>query len=390
MSMTHFDDLAQQLREQLVSNLKAAGALQSPALAHAFSVVPREAFVPCFYQQDETARIMQWGQICREQIANDVYLGLVYQDESLVTKLDQRRWPISSSSKPSVMAKMLEALDVQPDHRVLEIGTGTGYNAALLSTLTGDPLHVVTIDTDETLTETAAQALGTVVGLGVSVITGDGFFGYRAAGPYDRIIVTASVPTIPLALVKQLRDGGKMVMDLQGPLASGFLVLTKHATETSGHFLAESLHFMPLFSDELPSQQMPRLADLRPLHSFPLPPNHLFPAVLENRDFRWFLQWYIPGCQIVRKKVRPRNAETFVTTISVGNPDAERASVVQFTGQTEMEWQVSTYGIENLWNELVSIYDIFERIGKPPVSAYQVMIENGAVRLSVHTLEFPV
>ncbi len=107
------------MRAQLVDALVSAGACTSPAVAAAFRAVPRERFVP--------------------EVAAREGLAAVYRDQALVTRRDARGVPTSSSSQPSLMAAMLEALALEPGQRVLELGTGTGYHAALLSTLWTGP-----------------------------------------------------------------------------------------------------------------------------------------------------------------------------------------------------------------------------------------------------------
>lgn len=117
--------------------------------ADAFASVPRHLFVPRFHQQDSTGT---WQPLTRSDPA---YLETVHSDTALTTQLDERGVPTSSSSQPSIMLAMLEALDVSEGHRVLELGTGTGYNAALLCHRLGDA-NVTSIDIDPDLIDTAA------------------------------------------------------------------------------------------------------------------------------------------------------------------------------------------------------------------------------------------
>src|SRR5215217_4150150 len=104
-----------ELRQRLVNYLLAEGAIHSPLLAKAFSEVPREIFLPF-----------------------NVPLQRVYSDDAIVVKWDENNFPTSSSSQPLLMADMLEALQLEPGLRVLEIGAGVGYNAALMAHWAGD------------------------------------------------------------------------------------------------------------------------------------------------------------------------------------------------------------------------------------------------------------
>lgn len=183
-------DPAQLHRTQLVSRLSEFGIFPDSPIAGAFATVPRESFVRGF------------------PIAH------VYRDEAITTKT--REGAITSSStQPSLMAKMLGRLDVQPGLRVLEIGTGTGYNAALLAELVGEQGSVTTVDIDSEVSAAAAASLR-AAGYGkVEVVTGDGGLGVPEHAPYDRIIATAGVWQIPPAWREQLAPEGGMVLPLR-------------------------------------------------------------------------------------------------------------------------------------------------------------------------------
>ncbi|WP_242614157.1 rRNA adenine N-6-methyltransferase family protein [Actinomadura roseirufa] len=135
----------------------------------------------------------------------------VESNRSVVTQVDdgateRGKWPTSSSSAPHIMALMLDQLDLRSGMCVLEIGTGTGYNAALLAELTGAE-NVTTVEVDVSLADHAKGALDSA-GYPVTVVTGDGMKGYRHNAPYDRIIATAAVRELPYAWVEQTRPGG--------------------------------------------------------------------------------------------------------------------------------------------------------------------------------------
>ncbi len=145
---------------------------------------------------------------------------VVYSDTAIMTQFDNgtTAWPdttgdhpTSSASQPFLVLDMLAALDVHDGHRVLEIGTGTGYTAALLAAQLGDDA-VITIEIDATVAQQARASLA-AAGYTPTVITADGAAGYPAGSPYDRIIVTASVRPgeLPYAWVAQTRPGGIIV-----------------------------------------------------------------------------------------------------------------------------------------------------------------------------------
>ena len=189
------------LRRKLVQELEAAGNLTDPAVRRAFLAVPRETFLP--------------GSPLDE----------VYADNVVVTRRDAYGMAISSSSQPAIMAIMLERLDLAPDLRVLEIGAGTGYNAALLSTLAGP---VTSVELEPDLADAAAAALRSG-GYSATVVTGDGREGWPEGAPYDRIILTASTDTVCRTWFDQLVPGGllQLPLHLKGPDLQAVVTLRK-------------------------------------------------------------------------------------------------------------------------------------------------------------------
>jgi protein-L-isoaspartate(D-aspartate) O-methyltransferase len=132
-----------------------------------------------------------------------------------VTKRADDGTAVSSASSPNVVATMLEQLDVQTGHRVLEIGAATGINAALLAELVGPTGTVVTIELDDDLAAGARASLTATGYDQVEVICGDGTFGYYTRAPYDRIIVTAGAWDLGSAWWRQLVVGGRLVVPLR-------------------------------------------------------------------------------------------------------------------------------------------------------------------------------
>ncbi len=179
------------LNQALVDELKAKGYIQTPRVEAAFRAVLRHFFVP--------------GTPLEE----------VYSDRVISAKQDQEgRW-LSSSSQPAIMAIMLEQLGLQPGHKVLEIGAGTGYNAALMAHIVGDSGQVVTVEIDEELTQEARQHLAAAGFEQVRAVCADGGYGYPEAAPFDRIILTVAAPDIVPAWWDQLKPGGRIVLPLQ-------------------------------------------------------------------------------------------------------------------------------------------------------------------------------
>jgi len=155
----------------------------------------------------DQAVLRAMDEVPREHFVTPDYVDAAYADQALPIACGQ------TISQPYVVAYMTEQLEVEPTHRVLEIGTGSGYQAAVLSRLARE---VVTVERYRTLAETARARLQTLGYGNVTVAVGDGLDGYAALAPYDRIIVTAAAEEIPAPLVAQLAEGGVMVLPL-GP-----------------------------------------------------------------------------------------------------------------------------------------------------------------------------
>ncbi|HEY7123097.1 MAG TPA: methyltransferase domain-containing protein [Ktedonobacterales bacterium] len=220
------------LRAELVEQLKARDVLHSAAVEAAFLRVPREHFLP--------------------ELARSEGLEAIYSDEAIITKRTGQGTPLSSSSAPSMMAIMLEQLDLCPGLRVLEVGAGTGYNAALLAELVGDSRAVVTIDIDQEVVEQARRNLASAGYPEITVLCVDGVLGAPDLGPFDRIELTVASDDIAPAWCEQLVSGGRLVLPLElhrhqrGQLS---LALVKHA-EYLESAAASYAFFIPLRGDQ--------------------------------------------------------------------------------------------------------------------------------------------
>ncbi len=188
---------AKTLRRELVTALERRGCIRSKAVRRAFSTVPRELFVP--------------------EIAQREGLERVYADAALVTRQSTQGTALSSSSQPAIMAEMLECLDLRPGLRVLEIGTGTGYNAALLWKLVAPSGTVTSVEFEADLAAATDAALR-AGGYPVTVLAGDAHSIVDGhGGAYDRIIVTASSDHVPRGWRVALVDGGLLELPLRLP-----------------------------------------------------------------------------------------------------------------------------------------------------------------------------
>ena len=182
---------AKALRNTLVDELKTKGYVKSAAVEEALRNVPRHDFIP-------------WRKF------RDAYRDT----EGAIVDPDTTPETCSTVSQPTAVAMMLEAFDVRPGMRVLEVGAGSGYNAALLAHLTGNGGQVVTVDLENFLVEKARRQLEATGFERVTVVCGDGALGYTSGAPFDRIVATVGLPEIPPAWPEQLAPGGKIVTPL--------------------------------------------------------------------------------------------------------------------------------------------------------------------------------
>ncbi|MGI8984865.1 MAG: methyltransferase domain-containing protein [Acidimicrobiales bacterium] len=174
---------------RLIDGLRHDGALLDPRIEEAFRAVRRHWFLP------------------------GVRLDDVYRDRAVVTHRDHDGVPVSSSSQPVLMARMLAQLDVHPGMAVLEIGTGTGYNAALLGQLVGPGGRVLTLDLDPAITGPAQRHLSAAGASNVTVETADGW-DLGSGGRFDRIVATVGVWDLAPAWAARLEAGGRLVVPL--------------------------------------------------------------------------------------------------------------------------------------------------------------------------------
>lgn len=235
------------MNQQMVDRMIAEGVLWSPALIAAFRDTPRHRFLPrVFLFQRKQNR---WREVRTDEHNTDS-LRLVYADRALITRLGMPEGggvpvPISSSSQPSLMAQMLEDLKLDPGLTVLEVGAGTGYNAALLAHVVGPGL-ATSVDVDREVLARAEENLGAFPERGVRLQYGDGRCGWVSSAPYDRIIVAAATPDLEPAWLEQLAERGLLLAPMT--LAPG-LAFVVRGTVTEGVFhgrLTRAAYFMPL------------------------------------------------------------------------------------------------------------------------------------------------
>lgn len=182
---------AERLRNELVDQLVEQGRVRTPRVKETLRTVPRHLFVPAATLED------------------------AYTNSTVDTKHDSSGAAISCASQPGVVALMLEQLQAEPGHQVLELGAGTGYNAGLLAHLVCERGHVTTIDVDDDIVEGARSHLAAADIDNVTVLLADGALGHADGAPYDRIIATVGAHGVPRAWLDQLAPDGRLLVPLR-------------------------------------------------------------------------------------------------------------------------------------------------------------------------------
>jgi protein-L-isoaspartate(D-aspartate) O-methyltransferase len=205
-------------RNQMVETQIAARGIRDPAVLEAMRRIPREAFVP------ESA------------------VPFAYADEALAIPEGQ------TISQPYVVAAMTEAVCPKPGERALEIGTGSGYAAAVLAQIVSE---VYTVERLAGLAESARCRLADLGYHNIHVRCGDGTLGWAEHAPYDFIIVTAGGPRVPPALLDQLAVGGRLVMPVGStPRFQRLIRVIRTAEDKYDHEPLEEVAFVPLIGEQ--------------------------------------------------------------------------------------------------------------------------------------------
>jgi protein-L-isoaspartate O-methyltransferase len=261
---------------------------------------------------------------------------------------------------------MLESSQTSEGDTVLEIGTGTGWTAGLLAYHLGSDA-VTSVDINPRCVADAQERLDHL-GLTPTLAVADGYLGYPARAPYDRIIATASLRKVPPAWLNQTRPGGTILTDLRGDFAGNLALVTVDADQSAhGRFLPETVNFMPLRSTEHPFQELPELS----ARAVSAPGEHrttnLDPAALRERAFAFLAQLAMPGTQA--GPVRVKGGPTY---FCLADPRSQAWARVE-TG-TGTDRSVTQGGDRHLWDELEATHELWHRLHQPRPENFTITI----------------
>ncbi|MER5603512.1 ATP-grasp peptide maturase system methyltransferase [Streptomyces sp. NPDC002265] len=357
------------LHQQLLDTLTAQCVLRTKPWKSAAGTVPRHEFLRGgFFRYVAGTSPGAWSPVLDTDTG---WLEGCYRDESLITQIagtvlpaDIRgqimREPTSSSTLPSLVLRMLEELQVEPGSKVLEIGTGTGYSTALLCARLGEEL-VTSIEYDEAVASRARAALARQDMYPTS-ITGDGLLGHAVSAPYDRIIATCGVRTVPAAWIEQMRPGGLILATIGGWLNSSELVrLTVHDDGTaSGPLLGGQVSFM-LARPHLP----PHLGLLPDLDDGKERQAVFGSDLLADWTTRFVVQLAAPNAQRLTIERGGRTEDVLIDVES-----GSWAALYEDAGR----WIVRQNGPEALWNTVEEQVGRWHTAGAPALEKFTVTV----------------
>ncbi|MFD5697880.1 methyltransferase domain-containing protein [Streptomyces lasiicapitis] len=295
----------------LAAALEESEDLRSPRLREAVLGTPRHIFLPHYFHNAGGVPTL-WVE--RTQADGDEWLNPIYENTTLVTELDpamSRRvdggwhgFPTSSSTQPGLVVRMLEALDIKPEHDVLDAGLGTGYQAALIANCLRDSRQLAASDIGST--ELAHERLDEL-GYNASVVQADATkWGWQRQ--FDRVIFSFGLPRVTDSIRKAVAPGGRMIANVFGPLSGGLVILlAKEEGVLEGRFLKDGGSFMPARHEHLDVPEADLSSAAEGWTEIPV-------ADLDDYHFKFLLAAHLPGLtlqygtepgQLMRRLVLP-------------------------------------------------------------------------------------
>jgi methyltransferase of ATP-grasp peptide maturase system len=359
-------DYARSRLAQLAEQFRADGTLRSPQWEQVFRRTWRHPYVPRYYLDHGAGPLIS----AAEEQHRRQWLAGVYRDQSLVTKMvpiptRKAGWYTSSSTMPSLMLTMLQALDLTDGARVLEIGTGSGYQAALLCERLSSA-QLLSIDIDPELVELARARLA-ASGYTPTLAVADGAGGYPEYAPYDRIIATCSMPAIPLTWLEQVTPGGIIMADVRGPL--GGTVVRLRVTgdgSATGWFLPRYLSFMVM---------RPGPETFFPVRPRPVLPEDMSESIstvdptLLSRDghISFITQWHLPELTL-----RPAMGADGQPGTQLDAPDGSLAQV--WHTPDGGGFPVRQGGPRRLWDRVQEAIAFWQQAGRPHYDRFGITV----------------
>jgi protein-L-isoaspartate(D-aspartate) O-methyltransferase len=346
--------------------------------------VPRHMFIPTTvwtFDPEPDGDGPQFVPLHRDQDP-DRWLQLAYElDGGLVTQVDDGnpvgpggggQLPTSSASDPSVMAVMLAALNAKPGHRVLEIGTGTGYNAALLAHRLGCD-HVTTVEIDPMVADRARLALRSTGHRSVHCVIGDGEGGYPPRAPYDRVIATGGAYRIPYSWVAQTAPGGRVLVPWANSYGGGLLALDVTGDGTAHGRIVAKASFMALRAQRDRGAARPEGSSIRGRHEETTVTTVHPHDVTGTHGARVAIGQHVPGC---RWRYYPWTEADPVGVLWFLDPWGSSAKLTHESPDASDEtFPVTQTGPRRLWDEIERAYAWWVGEGSPDADRWHFTVD---------------
>ncbi len=357
----------------MVQDLKQRGILKSPNIKRAFLSIPRHLFInrlPPLFLGNRTG----WTPIDPFNMPSKCLEKIYCADIGIQLKPP----PPASSSAPAIMALMLEAADLTAGLRVLEIGTGSGYNTSLIMHIIGDQNLVYTVENQRSIMQEARENLQRVSLQDANVIYADGGYGYKAGAPYDRIIATASIYDIPVSWYEQLAEGGSIIAPVwMSPGWMPIVRLVKNQGKLTGS-IVDGASFMAMqgdfgydeFRHIIDTSVDKKIKDL--LETSPVKKNIQLPIHIEQgynefahfMDFNAFVHMVYPNARGLRYIAKRK-----IAWLSLWDEDLYSLCALWVP-----DWKIEVYGNDKMYYQLLKLIDQWEKLGFPEVSKYNISV----------------
>lgn len=345
-----------------------------PVWRQAMANVPRHLFLPDRIWLDDTA--VDKGS------EPYTWWKAAYDDQPVTTAVDgspgRETQGTSSASQPTVVARMLRFLDPREGGPFLEIGSGTGWNAALIAYATG--AEVTTIEIDPACAESARRACATA-GVKVRIITGDGSAGHKAHAPYGSVIATCAAYGVPRAWVEQVRVGGTIVLPWDSSwVGYGTAVLTKRQDGgAEGRFAAFGA-FMPLRHSEGYDDALPDVDQDAEAHeaTSSLPP---WAVKADEPEAAFAIGARLPGYQFLSARNKdPEPGDWCCSTRVIDPTGANWADITHDQGADEGPFRVTAHGERNVWADIEAAYEWWTAESRPTPDRFGLTVEPGGTQ----------
>jgi protein-L-isoaspartate(D-aspartate) O-methyltransferase len=347
---------------RLADELVASGAIASAPVERAFRKVPRHLFIDRGEVHIEDEQKLR-EVVCDHKCPDTGVLEAIYRDGPIVLSEG------STSSQPMCMAWMLEDLGLRPGMKVFEVGTASGWNAALLAELVGDPSLVYSVEVAPGLAESAKRHLEEAGYGGVTVICGDGAEGYAPGAPYDAIIVTCGCTDLSPAWVEQLSRNGVILCPLHiAPSGDPTLLARRSDTGLRGHF-TRLIFFVSCQSDLMPTSISPSTIDAEEAVALaPVLDEVDFPLCDqgdEDRGVRWLFFLFLSA---------QMSGDDRLVTVDGFWPTGMANPVLREACVSSWEGRMKVIGGRGLLERFLQVARCWEKLGRPGLADYDIVI----------------